>query len=418
MATPRHSIPNRRELERDYQARAGMYGRVLEALQSRLTDDLRSIGLHPTVKARVKTFDSCYQKMLGLLAKGKSRQEAGLIYDVLGLRVVCPFLDDVKTVEHHIRSRFEVMEVEYKGSDHSFREFGYQSTHFLIEVPEVVLNGCAAAGPLACEIQVRTILQDAWSEVEHELIYKSDFSPFDEPMKRRLAALNANLTLSDTLFQEIRDYQRRLQAELQKRRRSFLAKVQQQGSAAVRAADSAGAEGVAGTGAAMMRGDRSVDDLLVEALEAHNAGRFRDAIAVYSFILQREFPGHIQSIIHIHRGMAYFAESEYGQALQDFNAALERDAGNHRALYYRGLTHQITGEHQAALQDFSDCLERNPYQFEPLYRRAQLYCGMGKIREAAADCASALKINPESPEALQLKQTLARGRRGRPASKD
>lgn len=389
-----------------------MYGRVLEVLQARLTDELHTLGLHPTVKARVKTFDSCYGKMLGLLASGKSRREAELIYDVLGLRVVCPFLDDVKTVEHHIRQRYEVVEVEYKGSDHSFREFGYQSTHFLIEVPEAVRSGCAAQGPLVCEIQVRTILQDAWSEVEHELIYKTDFSPFDEPMKRRLAALNANLTLSDTLFQEIRDYQRRLQAELLKRRRSFLAHVQQQGgNEAVGASGTADAGAEAGAGPAVMRGDRSVDDLLVEALEAHNAGRFRDAIAVYSSILQREFPDHIQSIIHIHRGMAYFAESEYGPALQDFNAALERDAGNHRALYYRGLTYQITGAHQAALRDFSACLERNPYQFEPLCRRAQLYCAMGKIREAAVDCAGALKINPESPEALQLKRTLAQRRR-------
>ena len=78
---------------------------------------------------------------------------------------------------------------------------------------------------MVCEIQLCTILQDAWSEVEHELVYKTNFNPFDEPLKRKLAALNATLNLSDTLFQEIRDYQRLLQSELNKRRESFIEKL-------------------------------------------------------------------------------------------------------------------------------------------------------------------------------------------------
>lgn len=44
---------------------------------------------------------------------------------------------------------------------------------------------------------------------------------FDESVRRKLAALNANLTLADITFQEIRDYQRKLHGELRERRRSL-----------------------------------------------------------------------------------------------------------------------------------------------------------------------------------------------------
>ncbi len=61
-----------------------------------------------------------------------------------------------------------------------------------------------------CEIQLRTILQDAWAEVEHELVYKSDISLPNQSIRRKLASLNATLTLSDLIFQEIRDYQKEI----------------------------------------------------------------------------------------------------------------------------------------------------------------------------------------------------------------
>ena len=103
-----------------------------------------------------------------------------------------------------------MLDVERKGSERSFREFGYESIHLLVELPEDLREEARGFDRPAFEVQLRTILQEAWAEVEHELVYKAEFTPFDEPMKRKLAALNANLSLSDIIFQEILDYQRRL----------------------------------------------------------------------------------------------------------------------------------------------------------------------------------------------------------------
>ncbi len=138
---------------------------------------------------------------------------------------MCPFLEDLIKAETVLQETFEVIEAERKGVDYSFNQFGYSSTHLLVAVPSHILETCGRDVPAVCEIQLRTILQDAWAEIEHELVYKAEFTPFDELLKRKLAALNANLTLSDIIFKEIRDYQRRLQAELRKRRDSVSQKI-------------------------------------------------------------------------------------------------------------------------------------------------------------------------------------------------
>ena len=98
----------------------------------------------------------------------------------------------------------------------------------MLDIPEEIKNqveqehsGLKVPNSLVCEIQIRTILQDAWAEVEHELVYKSEFSPFDLPLRRKLASTNASLSLADIIFQEIRDYQTKLQREVDERRASF-----------------------------------------------------------------------------------------------------------------------------------------------------------------------------------------------------
>jgi len=408
-------IPNRKEFEKQYKANLSPFEKVLNKLQVELKRDLEHSGLHSTIKVRIKSFASYYGKILRLLSKHKNLQEASFIYDVLGMRIVCPFLDDLKAVESHIKQKFDVVEMERRGSDHSFREFGYKSTHFLINVPSRILSRCKVEEPLVCEIQLHTILQDAWSEVEHELVYKADFSPFDEPLKRKLAALNANLTLSDTLFQEIRDYQRKLQVELKKRRNNFMKIIQnttEDSTPVMRQGLDVSNNGqkketgTIDTHELSIQVEKSIDDLLIEALDAHNCSQFKKAIAIYSWIMKRELPDHIKSVIFIHRGMAYFAKSNCEQALKDFTSALKLSPENYKALYYRGLTYQMLQNYQHALEDFSCCLQINPFQFDTFYSRAQAYFYLGDYTKALADCKQALNIEPDSSQAQKLRALL------------
>jgi putative GTP pyrophosphokinase len=414
MPPKKSAIPNRKELKKRYDAKHPIYEEILNNLQEELTRELVHIGLHPTIKTRVKSFDNYYDKLLRLLRKHKSQKDAFFIYDVMGLRIVCPFLDDLRIVENLIKNKFYVVELERKGEQHSFKEFGYESIHFLVKVPPEIMSRFPGEESLVCEIQLRTILQDAWSEVEHELVYKADFSPFDTPLKRKLAALNANLTLSDTLFQEIRDYQHHLQTELKKRKKNFFDKIHNTGDGIISGIppDNGLAESEVKNEiktadvSASFYVDKSIDDLLMEALDAHNTGQFKKAIAIYSSILNIDIQEYIKSIIYIHRGMAYFVEPDYKKALEDFTRAVELNQENYKAFYYRGLTFQILQNYHRALEDFNQCLHLNPYQSETHYSRAQVYFHLGDYPKALSDCEQSLNIEPEAFQVQKFRELV------------
>ncbi|TFG81578.1 MAG: tetratricopeptide repeat protein, partial [Spirochaetales bacterium] len=259
--------------------------------------------------------------------------------------------------------------------------------------------------PPVCEIQIRTILQDAWAEVEHELVYKAEFTPFDDPMRRKLAALNATLTLSDMLFQEIRDYQHQLNNELAKRRVAFFKKIEDSIDRELysKIKDTGSYSGREQKDPSWLGPWKSQDDLLLEALHAHNESDYVRAIDIYSHILAMGPKKEIRALIHKHRGMAYFAESLYEEAQEDFSATLELDADCYKAAYYRGVVYSVKQNYSAAIDDFNQALIIHPYHFYSTYRRAQAYFHLGDYPKALADCGVALELEPLNENLKRLK---------------
>lgn len=394
-------VPNRKTLQRKYDAQLPALEKLLKQLQDQVQDALKKTPLRATVTGRVKSFDSYYNKLLKQLKLFQDSRNAFFIYDIIAIRIICPFLDDLKTAEQLINETFHVVEEEHKGALYSYKEFGYESIHLLIEVPTALQFPSPLMEPLVCEIQLRTILQEAWAEVEHELIYKADFSPLDVPLKRKLAALNANLTLSDILFQEIRDYQNEFQSEIKKRRKSFTIHVQSLTDiVSPQDVDKNNVENE------MLElkdelnlhhtaSSNTLDDLLMDALRSHNAGLFDKAIKTYTKILNFDLNEHIKSIINSHRGISHLAASNYEKAIKDFSRAIMLNRENYKALYYRGVAYQIRENYRAALADYDACLRLNPYHIDALYSRAQVYFHLGDYPKALADCEQVLNIRPE-----------------------
>lgn len=382
-------LPNRRLLEAEYETRRSAYEAVLQGISQRLYPALKDMGLHPTIKIRVKSFRSYFEKFIKKLRKGFTPDTAQ-ITDILGLRIVCPFMEDLKKAENLVKDWFVLREEDHKGAGQGVNQFGYETTHFLVDLPEEIAAGLPEdCPPLPLEIQIRTILQDAWAEVEHELIYKAKFAPFDQPLKRKLAALNANLTLSDIIFQEIRDYQRQLSRELENRRKIFLERVKDKV-----VVDHLGHEDTNGSGFT------DIDQLLLDGLTAHNRRQYKKAINFYSSILKLNPTGYVRSLVLVHRGMAYFSEDLYEDALEDFENALVDDPQNSKAYLYRGIVHNALEEFPRALEDLNRSLELVPYQFDALLARSRTYSHLGKIKEARVDCQQALALHPEDADAL------------------
>ena len=404
-------VPEKEAVYSRYEYYKPYLKKILTAIEGKLKGVVKLSSM-PTYKSRVKSFDSYYKKIL----RQKPEEAIANVHltqltDMIGIRIICAFLEDLSEVEKQLVKNFDVREIERKGADQNFREFGYESVHVLIAVPEDCYpkedrDKYPLSPDTVCEIQIRTILQDAWAEVEHELVYKADFSPVDLPLRRKLASINASLTLSDIIFQEIRDYQKKMQSELEYRRNSFYEKADV-------FAHSMATEGKVvllpnqiNRPSPYVRG--TLDDMLLEALHAHNLGHLDEAIMIYTSILNAEPkpPVPVIAVILKHRGMAYFAQSCYQEALADFDESLKNDPKSFKALYYKGIVYSVLGENEKALISFTKSLELNEYQSHVRYRRALVYYGMKKYKEAMDDLASAKKLGLDDDDCKILRKKI------------
>ena len=415
-------FPDRKSLREEYEKYFPIRNLLVRELETRIEEALLPMPTRPNVKGRVKSFESYFKKYKRLL-KNSNSPNSLCVSDLIGFRIICPFLEDLAAVEELLKEAFKVVEVERKGGDHTYREFGYESIHILIAVPpDVIEEKKLPCGEIA-EIQIRTILQDAWAEVEHELIYKVEFTPLDNPAKRKLAAVNASLSLADIIFQEIRSYQRPLHGELEKRRGSFFRKIEESIDEALLmdgksvlppeddkplpvnedtdyqsapersdndSVDSASVDSVSVDSVSV--DSVSIDELLVDALTAHNKNQFTQAITIYTQILDMKLDDDVRSLIFKHRGMAFFARSHYEKAIADFADSFALDPKSYKSAYYEGVVCSVIQRHSLAVDAFSRSLEINPYQAYCLFRRGQAYYHLADYPQALGDCEAALAL--------------------------
>ena len=376
------------------------YGPYLTVIMQNIEEILQKnikLSSQPTYKARIKAFSSYYKKLLRVKPHEAAQSDKLVsLTDMIGIRIICTFLEDLSVVLDELRPLFAIKEIERKGASQSFNEFGYESIHLLISIPQDCIPernsfpGMELPPDAVCEIQIRTILQDAWAEVEHELIYKSEFSPFDLPLRRKLASMNASLSLADIIFQEIRDYQKKLQGEMEERRKSFYEKADDLDSIKPETQYSE-AEKIERI-TPYVKG--TIDDMLLDAIHAHNEGDLEKAVKIYTQIIESkpEPDNAVLSVIHKHRGMAYFACSEYIKALDDFKASSGLDLHNFRSLYYEGIVYSILKENKKAIECFTESLQLNEYQSHAFFRRAMAFYDEKDYQKSMQDITAAQKL--------------------------
>ena len=353
----------------------------------------------------MKSFNSYYLKLLKFPPK-KDTSDLPVLTDILGVRIICPFLQDINEVERILLKNFKIIEVERKGSERTFREFGYESVHFLLEIPEEFKVGLVLPKNLIFEIQLRTILQDAWAEVEHELIYKSEFSPFDQPLKRKLASINASLSLADIIFQEIRDYQNKLNAELEKRRFEFYSMADEYTAQVLPETNIVQHDNV-GHGEELKLAE-TIDDLILSAIEAHNQNLFDKAEKIYTKIIEQNPNDIVLSVVYKHRGMAYFAQANYEGAYADFLQSCKYNSANFRSHYYVGIALTLLNRDDEAIEYFTKSLEINKFQAHVYFRRALSYFKLALYPEAAKDLDSASDLGLAEEDAKKLRIAIAK----------
>ena len=154
-----------------------------------------------SITYRVKTLNSFLEK----LSRKAYSDPLKEITDLAGVRVVSLYRDDINYIEKIIEDNFYVLEKVDKFREKSVDEFGYGAIHYIVRLnPNISTIICQALRDLPCEIQIRTILQDAWALVAHHIVYKKEES-IPNHLKRKLNSLAALFERADEDFQHIRN---------------------------------------------------------------------------------------------------------------------------------------------------------------------------------------------------------------------
>jgi putative GTP pyrophosphokinase len=150
-----------------------------------------------SVTLRVKSRAS----LAGKLARpDRSYETLCDVTDLVGLRVVTSFEDEIDRVGRIVEAR---LPIDFDRSTDKRRRagagvFGYRSLHYVVR-----LDGDELPSGACGEIQVRTLLANAWAEIEHDLGYKTR-EEIPSSARRRLLRLAGMLELADEEFVAIR----------------------------------------------------------------------------------------------------------------------------------------------------------------------------------------------------------------------
>jgi putative GTP pyrophosphokinase len=165
-----------------------------------------------TVKTRVKTFASFLKKME---SKGVTDFEYpnDILYDLIGARVICWFLDDCKGITRCITNSNFISVDKDAIFDYirSPKPSGYRGIHLhaKISYENMSTSNCQVKllpQKIVCEIQVRTKLMDAWADLTHEFHYKAKTSGLEnEHLERVLESQAKRFFSEDESFIAIRD---------------------------------------------------------------------------------------------------------------------------------------------------------------------------------------------------------------------
>ncbi|MBR1872282.1 MAG: hypothetical protein IJ795_03640 [Bacteroidales bacterium] len=205
------------DLLSQYRENLPVFKQMTEGLASKLKELLSGAGIMTAaVESRVKTEAS----LAGKLEK-KGGKYAGIfdITDIIGLRIITFYSDDVDKVASMMERYFEIDWANSvdKRKAHETDSFGYLSLHYICRIPEKLYNNpeYKIINKIRFEVQMRTLLQHAWANMNHDTGYKSGVEVPSSYM-RQLSRLAGILELVDDEFSrlrtEINDYRRNVQA--------------------------------------------------------------------------------------------------------------------------------------------------------------------------------------------------------------
>lgn len=165
-------------------------------VRKRLKRDGIAVGI---ITSRTKSYKSFRDK----LVRPEYQRKPVNIRDRAGVRLVYLYKSDLAKIEAAIKDEFAIVDKKDTATDQDPERFGYSDVKLYVKLKK-------QAGPryddlkhLLCEIQVRTVGQDAWALVSRDLVYNKE-SQIPKKHRRALNGLVSFFEHADEKFDSIR----------------------------------------------------------------------------------------------------------------------------------------------------------------------------------------------------------------------
>lgn len=171
------------------------------------SDGLSIVSANGRVKDREESIRKFTRKYQSKLEEENIQYEIrDHITDLIGLRLVCLYEDDIDRIGEFARNHFNVIDVTNKTDEIEKTEnsFGYKGLHLDLKMNDdrADLPEYRMYSGYQFELQIRTIIQDSWSTLDSKIKYKKSIP---SSLKRRINTLAALFELADREFREVRD---------------------------------------------------------------------------------------------------------------------------------------------------------------------------------------------------------------------
>jgi putative GTP pyrophosphokinase len=178
------------------------------------------------VDSRLKKYDRFMEKINRPDEEGKPKYSSPeQITDLAGIRIVGYILSDTTTICSLIERYFDIDENRTIRPTHRLKEnqVGYRSTNYIATLREETLLKPEHKKFIRsfCEIQVKTLLDLAWSQIEHDRNYKiAEEFPKGTDIPRRFNLLSGLLEVADNEFEvlskDVRKYDKTISEKIEK----------------------------------------------------------------------------------------------------------------------------------------------------------------------------------------------------------
>lgn len=154
------------------------------------------------MKSRLKTEKSIIDKLNKKGYEVTTKNMISHVHDIIGIRIVCSFLDDVYDIVDIIKSSKQFKIKEEKDYIKNPKSTGYMSYHLIVLVP-IYLNETVEY--VEAEIQIRTSAMDFWASIDHKVQYKFP-SEIPEEVKKEMYNCSLDIRKLDEKMQQLNEF--------------------------------------------------------------------------------------------------------------------------------------------------------------------------------------------------------------------